>query len=93
MDMINAQNWKELKKQLRPLQGKAIFELERHNSLNDGKFLRVLHQAKAHELVFYDGKQTCTLPVGEDTEKIMEFFEGGFSVMNCRYTLKQIMEG
>lgn len=26
---INATSWKELKKQLRPLQGKAIFELER----------------------------------------------------------------
>lgn len=91
--MINATNWKELKKQLRPLQGKAIFELERHSSLNDGKFLRVLHHVKAHELVFYDGKQTCTLPVGEDTEKIIEFFDGGFSVMNCKYTLKEVMEG
>lgn len=50
--MVNATNWKELKKQLRPLQGKAIFELERYNSMNDGIFLRVLHQVKAHELVF-----------------------------------------
>lgn len=29
MNKINATSWKELKKQLRPLQGKAIFELER----------------------------------------------------------------
>lgn len=91
--MLNTQTWKELKKQLRPLQGKAIFELERHSSMNDGKFLRVLHQVKPHELVFFDGKQTCTLPVGEDTEQKMEFFNDGFSVMNCIYTLKQIMEG
>ena len=91
--MINAQNWKELKKQLRPLQGKAIFELERHNSLNEGKFLRVLHQVKAHELVFYDGKQTSTLTIAEDMEKDLQFFDGGFTFLNCKYTLKQIMEG
>ena len=91
--MLNAQTWKELKKQLRPLQGKAIFELERHSSLNDGKFLRVLHQVKPHELVFFDGKQTCTLPVGEDMEKELKFFDGGFTFLNCTYTLKQIMEG
>ena len=91
--MVNATNWKELKKQLRPLQGKAIFELERHNSLNDGKFLRVLHQVKAHEIVFYDGKQTSTLTIAEDMEKDLQFFEDGFSFLNCRYTLNQIMEG
>ena len=89
--MINAQNWEELKKQLRPLQGKAIFELERHNSMNDGKFLRVLHQVKAHELVFYDGKQTSTLTIVKDMEKELKFFENGFSFLNCTYTLKQIM--
>ena len=91
--MTNAQNWKELKKQLKPLQGKAIFELERHSSLNDGKFLRVLHQVKAHGIVFYDGKQTSTLTIVEDMENNLQFFEDGFSFLNCKYTLKQIMEG
>ena len=76
--MINATNWKELKKQLRPLQGKVIFELERHSSLNDGKFLRVLHQVKAHELVFYDGKQTSTLTIAEDMEKDLQFLKMDF---------------
>lgn len=84
-------SWKELKKQLRPLQGKAIFELERNNSMNDGRFLRVLHQVKPHELVFFDGKQKVYLHISEETEKEMKIFENGFSVMNCRYTLKQVM--
>lgn len=91
--MLNAQTWKELKKQLRPLQGKAIFELERHNSLNDGMFLRVLHQVKPHELVFFDGKQKVYLSVTEEENQKMEFFENGFSVMNCKYTLVRVMEG
>ena len=91
--MINATNWKELKKQLRPLQSKAIFELERHSSLNDGEFLRVLHQVKAHEIVFYDGKQTSTLTIAEDMEKDLKFFENGFSFLNCTYRLKEVMEG
>lgn len=47
--MLNA--WKELKKQLRQIQGKAVFKLERVNSMNDGTFYRVLHQVKPHELV------------------------------------------
>lgn len=91
--MLNATNWKELKKQLRPLQGKAIFKLERHNSLNDGMFLRVLHQVKPYELVFFDGKQKVYLSVTEEEGQKMEFFENGFSVMNCKYTLVKVMEG
>lgn len=91
--MISARSWEELKKQLRPLQGKAIFELERHSSLNDGKFLRVLHQVKAHEIVFYDGKQTSTLAITEDMKKNLHFLGDGFSFLNCKYTLLQIMEG
>lgn len=46
-------NWDTLKRNLKPLQGKAIFILKRENSLNDGEFLRVLHQVKPHELVFF----------------------------------------
>lgn len=91
--MLNAQTWKELKKQLRPLQGRAIFELERHNGLNDGVFLRVLHQVKPHELVFFDGKQKVYLSVTEDGEQEIKFLENGFSIMNCKYTLVRVMEG
>ncbi len=90
--MINATNWKELKAQLKPLQGKAIFELERTNSLNDGHFLRVLHRVKSHELIFFDGKQKVYLTILEDTEQKLHFFEDGFSFLNCTYKLKQIME-
>lgn len=90
--MLNTQTWKELKKRLRPLQGKAIFELERTNSLNDGKFLRVLHQVKPHELVFFDGKEKTYLTVSKETEQKIKFFENGFSFLNCTYTLKQVME-
>ena len=89
---VNATNWKELKKQLRPLQGKAIFELERYNSMNDGTFLRVLHQVKAHELVFFDGKQKVYLSVDPETEQNKKIFDNGFSVMNCKYTLVNVME-
>ena len=73
--MLNAKNWKDLQKQLRLLQGKAIFELERHNSLNDGVFLRVLHQVKPHELIFFDGKEKVYLSISEDSEQKMEIFE------------------
>jgi len=90
---INATTWKELKKQLKQIQGKAIFELERENSMNDGKFLRVLHQVKPHELIFFDGKQTSTLTIAENMEKQLRFFENGFSFLNCTYTLKEVMEG
>lgn len=93
MSKINATSWKELKKQLRLLQGKAIFELERTNSMNDRKFLRILHQVKPHELVFFDGEKLCYLSVSGDVEQKIEFFENGFSVLNCKYTLLQVMEG
>jgi len=91
--MINATSWKELKKQLRPLQGKAIFELERVNSMKDGKFLRVLHQVKPNEIIFFDGKQKVYFQVSSEEEKKISFFENGFNFLNCTYTLKQVMEG
>lgn len=93
ISMLNATNWKELKKQLRLLQGKSIFVLERHSSLNDGTFLRVLHQVKPHQLVFSDGKQLMWLDVVPEMEQDIKFFENGFIVRNCKYTLVRIMEG
>lgn len=90
--MLNATNWKELKKQLRQIQGKAVFKLERVNSMNDGTFYRVLHQVKPHELVFFNGKQAVYLPVDTETESKIEYFKNGFRIGNCIYTLERIME-
>lgn len=90
--MLNATNWKELKKQLRQIQGKAVFKLERVNSMNDGTFYRVLHQVKPHELVFFDGKQPVYLQVDARTESEIEYFKNGFKIANCTYTLNRIME-
>ena len=89
--MLNATNWKELKKQLRQIQGKAVFKLERVNSMNDGTFYRVLHQVKPHELVFFNGKQSVYLQVDTETESKIEYFENGFRIENCTYTLDRIM--
>ena len=91
-NILNATNWEELKKQLRQLQGRAIFKLERINSMDDGAFYRVLHQVKSHELVFFDGRQSVYLHVDAGTESKIEYFENGFRVGNCTYILEKIME-
>ena len=91
-NILNATNWEELKKQLRQLQGRAIFKLERINSMDDGTFYRVLHQVKSHELVFFDGRQSVYLHVDARTESEIEYFENGFRVENCTYILEKIME-
>ena len=89
--VLNASNWKELKHQLKQMTGKAIFKLERVNSMNDGMFYRVLHKVSPHELVFFDGKQLTYLQVNPSTEKEIEYFEGGFRFGNCTYTLDRMM--
>lgn len=76
----------------RQIQGKAIFKLERVDSMNDGTFYRVLHQVKLHEIVFFDGKQKVYLQVDKETENNIEFIENGFKIGNCTYTLERIME-
>lgn len=91
-NILNATNWEELKKQLRQLQGRAIFKLERINSMDDGTFYRVLHQVKLHELVFFDERQSVYLHVDAGTESKIEYFENGFRVGNCTYILEKIME-
>lgn len=90
--MLNATNWKELKKQLRHLetQGKVVFKLERTNSMNDGAFCRVLHKVKPHELIFLDGNQKSYLPVPMEMESAVEYFENGFKICNCTYTLDRV---
>jgi len=89
---INATNFKELKKQLRQLQGKAIFELTRTNSLNDGTFSRVLHKVNTHNIVFFDGTQTATLDISEQNENSIKYFDNGFTFINCTYKLIKVME-
>ncbi|SCI19474.1 Uncharacterised protein [uncultured Eubacterium sp.] len=90
--MINATNWKELRKQLKQIQSKAVFKLERVDSMNDGTFYRVLHQVKPHELVFFDGKQQVYLQVNTEIENKIVYFENGFRIGNCTYILHRIME-
>jgi hypothetical protein len=91
--VINTNNFKELKKQLRALQGKAIFELTRINSMKDGKFSRVLHKVNAHDIIFFDGTQTTTLSITEQNESNIQYFDNGFTIANCTYKLISIMEG
>jgi len=91
--MINASNFKELKKQLRPIQGKAIFELTRTNSMKDGTFTRILHKVNAHDIIFFDGTQTTTLDIPENKENMIQYFKNGFTLANCTYKLIRVMEG
>lgn len=90
--VFDAVNWTDLKKQLRPLEGNAIFTLQRVRSFQDGVFHRILHEVRTHELVFFDGEQLVYLEVPESEEDELEFFENGFRYKNCTYTLEKIME-
>jgi len=87
--MINAKNFKELKKQLRQIQGKSIFKLTRTESMNDGEFIRVLYKVNAHDIVFWDGKQSVYLDILNEND--IEYFNNGFKIKNCTYELVQIM--
>ena len=60
--------------------------------MNDGTFYRVLHRVKPHELVFFNGKQSVYLQVDTETEGKIKYFENGFRIENCTYTLDRIME-
>lgn len=75
-------------KKLKALEGKAIFQLTRINSANDGTFTRILHKIRQKDIVFWDGKQLTYL-----SKNGIEFFENGFRVQNCTFELLQIMEG
>ena len=86
---IIAQNFNQLKKELKPLEGKAIFKLTRTNSMKDGEFLRILHKVKQNEIIFYDGTQLTHLEI--KSAKDIEMIENGFRVLNCKYELDKIM--
>ena len=86
--MLQAKNYSQLKKELKPLEGKAIFKLTRTNSMRDGEFLRVLHQVKMNDLVFYDGEQLTHLNI--NSAKEIEFMENGFKVRNVTLELMEV---
>lgn len=75
-------------KQLKAIEGKALFQLTRTNSFNDGIFQRVLHKVRQKDIVFWDGKQLTYLPKAG-----IEFSENGFKVQNCVFELLTIFEG
>jgi hypothetical protein len=86
--MLQAKNFNQLKKELKPLEGKVIFKLTRTNSMRDGEFLRVLHQVKTNELVFFDGEQLTHLNI--NSAKELEFIENGFKVRNVTLELLEV---
>lgn len=88
--MLQAKNFNQLKKELKPLEGKAIFKLTRINTSKDGEFLRVLHQVKTNDLVFWDGKQLTHLNISSAKE--IEFIENGFRIRNVTLELLEIKE-
>jgi len=88
--MLQSKNFNQLKKELKPLEGKAIFKLTRTNSMRDGEFLRVLHQIKTNDLVFWDGTQLTHLNISSAKE--VEFIENGFRIRNVTLELIEIKE-
>ena len=90
--IIDATDWKELKKQLRTLEGKAVFRMKRVNSFHNGIFHRILHEVQPHNLVFWYVEQMVHLDVPEKEEHKLTFFENGFRFANCTYELEGIVE-
>ena len=90
--IIDATDWKELKKQLKTLEGKAAFRMTRVNSFHNGIFHRILHEVQPHNLVFWDGEQLVYLDVPEEEEDKLTFFENGFRCANYTYELEKVME-
>lgn len=86
--MLQAKNFNQLKKELKEIEGKAIFKLTRSNSLKDGEFLRVLHKVKANDIVFWDGEQLTHLNIG--SAKDIEFINNGFKVKNVTIELMEV---
>lgn len=88
--MLTATNFNQLRKELKPLEGKAIFKLVRTNSMKDGEFLRVLHKVKQKEFEFFDGEQITHLQINKAND--IEFIPNGFKVLNCTYKLLKVMQ-
>lgn len=87
--LLQAKNFNQLKKELKLLEGRAIFKLTRVNSLKDGEFLRILHKVRPNEIVFYDGEQLTSLDI--KTAKEIEFIENGcFRIKNVTLELLEV---
>ena len=90
--IIDATDWKELKKQLRTLEGKAAIRMTRVNSFHNGIIHRILHEVQSHNLVFWDGEQLVYLDVPEEEEDKLTFIENGFRFAKCTYEQEKVME-
>jgi hypothetical protein len=88
MIKLSATNFNQLKRELKALEGKAIFKLTRINSLRDGEFLRILHKVKTNDIVFWDGEQLTHLNI--ESAKDIEFIENGFRIRNVTLELLEI---
>jgi hypothetical protein len=86
--MLKAKNFNQLKKELKLIEGKAIFKLTRTESLENGEFLRVLHKVKTDSIVFWDGKQLTYLNIKH--KKDIEFIENGFKYQNVTLELMEV---
>jgi len=87
---ITATNLNQLKKELKPLEGKAIFKITRTDSLHDGTFNRVLHKVRKNDLVLFTGSELSYLEFGK--AKDIEFLPDGFKIKNCTIQLDKIIQ-
>jgi len=86
--MLQAKNYNQLKKELKEIEGKAIFKLTRTNSMRDGEFLRVLHKVKTNDIEFWDGQQITHLNIS--SAKDIEFINNGFKIRNVTLELMEV---
>lgn len=86
---IAAKNLNQLRKELKPLEGKAIFKITRTDSLNNGTFNRVLHKVRQNDLILFTGKELSYLEFGKASD--IEFLPDGFKIRNCTIQLDKIM--
>lgn len=86
--MLQAKNFNQLKKELKEIEGKAIFKLTRINTMKDGEFLRVLHKVKTNDLIFWDGERLTHLNI--NSAKDIEFIENGFKIRNVTAELVEV---
>ena len=87
---ITATNLNQLRKELKPLEGKAILKITRTGSLQDGTFDRVLHKVRQNDLVLFTGSELSYLEFGK--AKDIKFLPDGFKIKNCIIQLDKIMQ-
>jgi hypothetical protein len=87
--IITAKNLNQLKKELKPLEGRAILKITRTDSLKNGTFNRVLHKVRQKDLVLFTGKELSYLEFGKASD--IEFLPNSFKIRNCTIQLDKIM--